>query len=171
MQGKKVLLRASGAVALALALVLVGCSSDDSADKAGSSDSGSEVASSGSSSDFAAEVAKRGEPKVGKADTPSELKITDDVLGSGKAAQSGDTVTVQYVGAAATTGEVFESSWSGDPVTFPLDRVIQGWSQGLVGMKEGGRRTLVIPADLAYGNSGPAPGDALVFTIDLIKVA
>ena len=71
---------------------------------------------------------------------------------------------------------MFDESWSsGQPVTFPLDRVIPGWSQGLVGMKEGGRRTLVIPAELAYGANPPPGSDipadaALVFTVDLVKV-
>ncbi len=102
---------------------------------------------------------------------PETLVITDDIEGTGAEVQPGDAVTVHYVGVAATSGEEFDSSWErGEPITFGLDQVIQGWGEGLVGMKEGGRRTLVIPAELGYGNSGPAPGDALVFTVDLVSV-
>lgn len=117
------------------------------------------------------EAQKRGEPQISKAEMPTDLVITDDVVGTGTEVKAGSTVTVQYKGAAASTGQEFDSSWSrGGPITFPLDGVIEGWSKGLVGMKEGGRRTLVIPPAMAYGNGGPAPGDALVFVVDLIHV-
>lgn len=120
---------------------------------------------------YLSEAEKRGEPKLEAVEVPTDLVITDDVVGTGREVKEGDTVTVHYVGAAASTGKVFDSSWSrGEPLTFPLDGVIEGWSKGLIGMKEGGRRTLVIPAAMAYGNGGPAPGDALVFTIDLLRV-
>ncbi len=169
MQGRNWLVRASGASLLVMSLVLVGCGSDGADEKSAKSPA-ADTKSSGESTDFASVVSERGEPKLSKVDVPSELKSTDDVEGTGRTVEPGDTVTVQYVGAAASTGEVFESSWSSQPATFSLDSVIQGWSEGLVGMKEGGRRTLVIPADLAYGNGGPAPGDALIFTIDLIGI-
>ena len=105
----------------------------------------------------------------------AELKVTDDVAGTGTAAEAGSTVTVQYVGAVADTGKCSTSrgrAVSRSPSL--LDRVIPGWSQGLVGMK-GGRRTLVIPAELAYGANPPPGSDipadaALVFTVDLVKV-
>ncbi|MDQ2678207.1 MAG: FKBP-type peptidyl-prolyl cis-trans isomerase [Actinomycetota bacterium] len=114
---------------------------------------------------------KRGKPDVAPAPVPEQLVIVDDVEGTGAEVQPGDAVTVHYVGIAATSGEEFDSSWeSGSPVTFGLNQVIQGWGEGLVGMSEGGRRTLVIPAELAYGDGGPAPGDALVFTVDLVAV-
>ena len=76
-------------------------------------------------------------------------------------------------GRRPAVGQVFDSSWQrGEPATFPLDGVIQGWSQGLVGMQPGGRRLLVIPAELAYGDAGAgadiAPGETLVFVVDLI---
>ena len=85
-------------------------------------------------------------------------------------------MTAHYVGVSASTGEEFDASWNGgQPISFPLTGVIPGWSEGLVGMKEGGRRTLVIPADLAYGDTPPpgagiAAGETLVFTIDLVAV-
>lgn len=122
-------------------------------------------------------VQERGEPHVVKVDGPvSELKVTDDVVGTGKEAKAGDTVTAQYVGAVADTGKVFQSSWNMDgAVQFPLDQVIPGWSKGIPGMKEGGRRTLVIPAAMAYG-ADPPPGSGipanadLVFVVDLVSV-
>ncbi|HTO00423.1 MAG TPA: FKBP-type peptidyl-prolyl cis-trans isomerase [Microthrixaceae bacterium] len=171
MQGRKWLLRVSGASVLALALVVVGCSSsgDDAAADKGKTEA-SDSLNSEASSDFSTVVADRGEPKLTAVEVPADLKITDDVVGTGRTVKATDTVTVHYIGAAASTGKVFESSWDSQPATFPLDQVIEGWSKGLVGMKEGGRRTLVIPAALAYGNGGPAPGDALVFTVDMIKI-
>lgn len=151
-----------------------GTSGSGSSSGAGSSDTS---APAGANSEFAAEIEARGAPTLAAVSGPvTELKVTDDVAGTGTAAEAGSTVTVQYVGAVADTGKVFDESWSsGQPVTFPLDRVIPGWSQGLVGMKEGGRRTLVIPAELAYGANPPPGSDipadaALVFTVDLVKV-
>ena len=74
---------------------------------------------------------------------------------------------------AWSSGEIVESSWIGDPATFPLSGVILGWQQGIPGMKEGGRRLLVIPASLGYGETGQgpiAPNETLIFVVDLIKV-
>jgi FKBP-type peptidyl-prolyl cis-trans isomerase len=123
-------------------------------------------------------VAARGEPKVTAVTGPvTELKVTDDVVGTGKEVKAGDTVTAQYVGAVAADGKVFQSSWQmNGAIQFPLDGVIQGWSEGLVGMKEGGRRTLAIPAAKAYG-ANPPPGSGipanadLVFVVDLVSIA
>jgi peptidylprolyl isomerase len=75
---------------------------------------------------------------------------------------------------AWSTGEVVESSWSGDPATFGLNQVILGWQQGIPGMKVGGRRLLVIPPDLGYGASGGgpiAPNETLIFVVDLIAIS
>ncbi|KLR60014.1 FKBP-type peptidyl-prolyl cis-trans isomerase [Actinobacteria bacterium IMCC26207] len=169
-----------GAASLCCVVVLLGaCSSDsDSADssttttaKSQSTDSAAGGSTSEASSEFLAAAEERGKPTLEATDPVTELVIVDDVVGTGEAVKPGDTVTVHYVGAAATTGEEFDSSWSrGEPISFGLDQVIAGWGTGLVGMKEGGRRTLVIPADQAYGNGGPAPGDSLVFTVDLISI-
>ncbi len=86
-----------------------------------------------------------------------------------------DSVTVNYIGVSCSTGKIFDSSWSaGKTVTFPLNQVITGWSQGLVGMQPGGRRLLVIPADLGYGSTGQgtiAPDESLVFVVDLISAS
>jgi peptidylprolyl isomerase len=120
----------------------------------------------------------RGAPEMAACDPEvSELEVIDVVEGSGAEVAAGATVTAHYSGVSASTGEEFDSSWSrGEAASFPLDGVIQGWSEGLVGMKEGGRRTLIIPAEMAYGQSPPpgsgiAPGETLVFTVDMVAVS
>jgi peptidylprolyl isomerase len=107
---------------------------------------------------------------------PAELQITDIWEGNGAAANPGDTVQVHYVGVAYSTGEEFDASWNrGDPLQFELGagRVIQGWDQGLQGMKVGGRRQLIIPPGMAYGDRGAgtaiAPGETLIFVCDLVS--
>lgn len=119
----------------------------------------------------------RGAPDVsvpkGTKDT-TELIWIDDVVGEGDVVCPGDTVLAHYTGIQASDGEEFDSSWEpGEPIEFSLDGVIKGWTDGLVGMKVGGRRTLVIPADQAYGEeaSGGGPSGVLVFTIDLVGVS
>jgi FKBP-type peptidyl-prolyl cis-trans isomerase len=104
----------------------------------------------------------------------SGLVMQDVVVGTGAAVAAGDIVTVHYVG-KLEDGTVFESSAGGDPVDVPigLGYVIPGWDQGLIGMKEGGKRLLVIPPALAYGEAGRAPvppNATLVFEIELVKV-
>jgi peptidylprolyl isomerase len=108
---------------------------------------------------------------------PAALESRDVVKGKGKAAKAGDKLTVQYVGVAYSTGQQFDASWDrGQPFQFQLGAhmVIPGWDQGLVGMKVGGRRELIIPPALAYGPQGqpPAigPNETLIFMIDLKKI-
>lgn len=109
-------------------------------------------------------------------DPPSELQIRDIVVGSGAEAKAGQTVSVQYVGVAWSTRQEFDSSWDrgGTPIAFPIGvgYVIPGWDQGVPGMKVGGRRELVIPPELGYGDEGSGedikPGETLVFVIDLV---
>jgi FKBP-type peptidyl-prolyl cis-trans isomerase FkpA len=108
---------------------------------------------------------------------PTKLEVEDAVVGTGRLANAGDTVHVQYTG-KLTNGKKFDSSYDhgGDPFKFTLSKgeVIKGWDQGVVGMKIGGRRRLLIPAELAYGDSGAGgvipPGAALVFDIDLVAI-
>jgi len=109
-------------------------------------------------------------------DPPAELEITDIWEGDGAVAKAGDTVRVHYVGVAYSTGEEFDASWNrGDPLEFRLGvgQVIAGWDQGVQGMRVGGRRQLVIPPDLAYGNRGAgraiSPGETLIFVCDLVS--
>ena len=102
---------------------------------------------------------------------PAELVITDLVVGDGVQAQPGGTVTVHYVGVDYETGEQFDASWDrGEPIEFPLRGLIAGWQEGIPGMQVGGRRQLVIPPALAYGESGGhrLSGRTLVFVIDLL---
>jgi peptidylprolyl isomerase len=109
---------------------------------------------------------------------PTKLTVVDIVKGTGAAAASGDSLTVDYAGNSWSTGKEFDASWkTGQP--FPLalgqGQVIPGWDQGLVGMKQGGRRLLVIPPDLGYGASGQGatikPNETLIFVVDLRKKA
>jgi peptidylprolyl isomerase len=107
---------------------------------------------------------------------PTELQISDIWEGDGAVAKAGDTVQVHYVGVAYSTGEEFDASWSrGDPLEFRLGvgQVIAGWDQGVQGMRVGGRRQLIIPPGLAYGDRGAgrsiAPGETLIFVCDLVS--
>ena len=107
---------------------------------------------------------------------PAELEITDIWEGQGPVASAGDRVTVHYVGVAHSTGEEFDASWDrGEPLSFQLGagQVIAGWDQGVQGMKVGGRRQLVIPPGLGYGDRGAgnmiAPGETLIFVCDLVS--
>lgn len=102
-----------------------------------------------------------------------ELIVIDNVEGDGEVVCPGDTVVAHYKGIQASDGEEFDSSWErGAPIDFALEGVIKGWTDGLVGMQVGGRRTLVIPADQAYGDESTEgrPSGVLVFTIDLVGV-
>ncbi|MEI6360568.1 MAG: FKBP-type peptidyl-prolyl cis-trans isomerase [Actinomycetes bacterium] len=106
----------------------------------------------------------------------TELGVADMTEGSGAAVKAGDTLTVNYCGVGLGGKALFDSSYSrGTPATFPLDGVIAGWQQGLVGMKEGGTRLLVIPGALAYGanppgGSGIQPDETLIFIVELAKI-
>jgi peptidylprolyl isomerase len=108
---------------------------------------------------------------------PADLEIKDIWEGDGDVAEAGDIVKVHYVGVAFSTGEEFDASWNrGNPLDFQLGvgQVIQGWDKGVQGMKVGGRRQLIIPAHLAYGDRGAgraiAPGETLIFVCDLVAV-
>ena len=109
---------------------------------------------------------------------PKTLIVQDLIVGTGAEAKAGDTVDVQYVGVLRSNGKEFDSSWSrgAKPFSFALGAgsVIAGWDNGVVGMKVGGRRRLIIPADQGYGATGSPPkipaNAALVFDVDLKKV-
>jgi len=106
---------------------------------------------------------------------PTTLESRDIIVGTGAEVKGTSTLTVQYTLMTWSNGKVVESSWTGgQPATFPLSGVIQGWQQGLPGAKVGGRRLLVIPASLGYGpnGSGPiGPNETLIFVVDIIGVA
>ncbi|MET0196048.1 MULTISPECIES: FKBP-type peptidyl-prolyl cis-trans isomerase [Nocardiaceae] len=105
---------------------------------------------------------------------PIDLVLVDLVEGDGDEASPGDTVEVHYVGVEFDSGEEFDSSWNrGESIKFPLQNLIQGWQDGIPGMKVGGRRQLTIPPELAYGPAGHGhrlSGKTLVFVIDLLGV-
>ena len=118
-------------------------------------------------------------PQIDKpqGDIPFELVVDDLVVGEGAEATAGTTVSVHYVGVAFRSGEEFDASWNrGQPFSFRLGRgqVIQGWDQGVQGMRVGGRRQLTIPSALAYGARGAGgviePHEPLVFVVDLLAV-
>jgi peptidylprolyl isomerase len=108
---------------------------------------------------------------------PRRLEKEDIVRGTGPAAKPGDTLLAHYAGVTFSTGEEFDASWNtGQPFTFALGggQVIEGWDRGFVGMRQGGRRMLTIPPELAYGAQGfpPAigPNETLVFVVDLLEI-
>ena len=108
---------------------------------------------------------------------PTALGVTDIVPGTGIVVKPGDQIEVQYVGVAWSTKKQFDASWDrNEPTTFSIGTgaVIKGWDEGLVGMKAGGRRQLVIPGSLAYGPAGRpgsiGPDETLVFVVDMISV-
>jgi peptidylprolyl isomerase len=115
--------------------------------------------------------------------SPSKLVTKDLIPGTGAVVHAGQTITVNYVGKVCTTGKVFDASWTRHqtftttlaPTSPTSQGVIQGWVQGISGMKVGGRRELIIPASLAYGTAGQPPtippNSTLVFVVDLISAA
>jgi peptidylprolyl isomerase len=114
---------------------------------------------------------------VPKGAPPKTLVVKDLIKGTGPAVTSGSTVTVQYVGVVYKDGKQFDASWndgSGQPASLPLAQTIQGWQKGLIGMKVGGRRELIIPPSLGYGSTAQAKipaNSTLVFVIDLHAVS
>ena len=111
------------------------------------------------------------------ADPPAELLIEDLEIGTGDEPVAGVGVTVHYVGVAWSTGQEFDSSWDrADPLQFGygVGQVIQGWDEGLTGMRIGGRRKITIPPHLGYGERGAGGvikgGETLVFVVDLLDV-
>ncbi len=168
--------RALIAIWLCALLALAGCGGNDS-----STESTASAEATGKSSPAGAgkeDTSKKPVVTVPKGAPPKQLESKELVEGSGAEAKSGDEVTVQYVGVNYKNGQEFDSSWSrNEPFTFTLGagEVIPGWDQGVEGMKIGGRRELIIPPNLAYGEAGAppaiAPNETLVFVIDLLEVS
>jgi peptidylprolyl isomerase len=143
----------------------------------GSSDDSSTESTAASSSDVSTNLKAKPTVSVPSGAAPKQLEEVEVVEGDGPEAKSGDKVTVQYVGVGYESEEEFDSSWSrNEPFTFTLGagEVIKGWDQGVAGMKVGGRRELIIPANLAYGPEGSPPvigqNETLIFVIDLLAV-
>jgi len=175
---------------LALAVVAAGCGKGATvADVNGSTTATSTSTESSASSDKSSDSSsgKTVQPKVSgslgskpelsdaSGDPPSKMVEKDIKVGTGKTAKSGDEVTVNYVGHNWSNNEEFDTSWGKQAFTFTLGQgqVIKGWDEGVEGMKEGGRRLLIIPPDLGYGAQGqgsiPA-NETLIFVVDLDKV-
>ena len=164
---------------ISTALMLTACSSssDETSTPAASQSSDSVPALTGTpvSVEVTGEAGSEPVVAITPGDPVTELQVTDVIVGEGDAVQAGATVTAHYVGYGAATGQMFDSSWvRGEPATFPLPNVILGWQEGLVGMQAGGRRLLVIPAELGYGNnpppgSGIEAGETLIFVVDLVS--
>lgn len=155
---------------LAFSLVLTGCAAGDPVDEGNGATNSSFEFPAVTDNGAAAEptiAAPSGEP-------PTTLQIKDLTEGTGDVASAGSTVTVNYTGMSWSNGQTFDSSWlRGEPITFPLANLILGWQQGIPGMKVGGRRLLVIPPDLGYGEAGGGsigPNETLVFVVELKAV-
>ena len=110
-------------------------------------------------------------------EAPDDLVIEDITVGDGAEATAGSRISAHYVGVAHSTGEEFDASWNrGEPLAFVVGvgQVIPGWDKGILGMREGGRRKLVIPPHLGYGDRGAGaaikPGETLIFVVDLVRV-
>lgn len=155
---------------VALAVGLAACGDDDTDVSPDGAESPTATEEADAMSDQEGPPPVDGEPTV----TASGLQIIDIEVGDGDEAAAGDTVTVHYTGWLAD-GTQFDSSVErGAPATFPLTGLIQGWQEGIPGMKVGGKRRLITPPDLAYGEAGrppTIPGNAeLTFDIELLGV-
>jgi peptidylprolyl isomerase len=162
---------------LTLLISLTACSTDGGAPSDGPKGEGNQITGGNLSNQYVEVSAEAGlAPTISSpSGTPPATLVTEDVIiGSGKVASSDSTLTVHYTLMAWSTGEIVESSWSGQPAQFPLSGVILGWQQGIPGMAVGGRRLLIIPPDLGYGEAGGGPigpNETLIFVVDLIDVA
>jgi peptidylprolyl isomerase len=170
------------ALCAALVLAIAGCggSSDSSTGSKESTEpsatTGSTEASKESTESTTADKKTKPKVTVPKGISPKNFATKELEPGTGPRAKAGDEVTVQYVGVGYDSEEEFDSSWGKEPFPFTLGagQVIKGWDQGVEGMKVGGRRELLIPANLAYGAEGRppqiAPNEALIFVIDLLSI-
>jgi peptidylprolyl isomerase len=168
-------------LALLLGAGIAACGGDDSSspEQAGTP-TPTATAAAANTSEIVAGVGKntKRKPKIAtpQGDPPTKLIVKDVVKGKGPPAKPGDTLTMQYVGVAWSNGRQFDASWDrGQPFGFQLGAhmVIPGWDQGMRGMRKGGRRVLIVPPDLAYGDQGVGgaigPNETLVFVVDRVK--
>jgi len=182
---KRSRLAAAAAVSLSAALVLTACGSD-TGNQSGAASSSAPAASSpapaatGIGNDASGVTVEGGfgeKPVITIGDQTkdvTQLQVVDLVEGTGDPVAEGARVLADYAGVGASTTKQFDSSFDrGQPTEFGLDEVIAGWTQGIPGMKLGGRRLLIIPADLAYGANPPTPdiepNEVLVFVVDMVN--
>jgi len=172
------MLTKSSIIVISAALMLAGCSSSSKEavpTESQTSNSSSALTGTPVSVDVSGEIGTEPTVVITPGDPVTALEVNDEIVGTGDPVPAGATVTAHYVGYGAASGQMFDASWlRGEPSTFPLSNVILGWQEGLVGMQVGGRRLLVIPAELGYGDnppqgSGIAPGETLVFVVDLVS--
>jgi peptidylprolyl isomerase len=163
---------------VALILSVAGCGGGNDS-STGSVESTTSTEESTASTKKSEPAAKKTKPKVTvpKGAPPKQLVVKELEEGTGAEAKAGDEIAVQYVGVDYKNGKEFDSSWSRhEPLVFQLGvgQVIPGWDQGIEGMKVGGRRELIIPPELAYGEAGspPAigPNETLIFVVDLLAI-
>ncbi len=166
---------AAAALVLSAALALTACGSSSATDSSSSpsASSSASIVNGTAGVTVTGDLGTKPTVTIG-ADTKNttELTVSDLVVGTGEAVKPGATVTAQYVGIGAASGKEFDSSWSrGKAAQFSLGQVIQGWQDGIPGMKVGGRRLLVIPGAMAYGANPPSSdiqaNEVLVFVVDL----
>jgi len=177
-------------IAACFALVFAGCGDDSSTTSAAGDETSAPTQAETTTQEDSSEpqeesskpvesTKKKTKPKVGIPDGKPPKQLTGEEVeeGTGPAAKAGDEVTVNYVGVGYKSKKEFDSSWSrNEPFTFTLGsgEVIPGWDSGIEGMKVGGRRTLIIPPELAYGPAGSppviGPNETLVFVVDLEAV-
>jgi peptidylprolyl isomerase len=137
----------------------------------------SSTASTGSSGNLPTVSANAGEVPTVSAPTgaaPAELTTQDIIVGTGAEVLPTSTLTVHYYLMTWSNGKVIESSWVGQPATFPLAQVVEGWQKGLPGAKVGGRRLLVLPPEMGYGAAGAGPigpNETLIFVVDILGVS
>jgi peptidylprolyl isomerase len=185
---KRSRLVAPATIALSAALVLTACG-DSSGTQSGASStsaapetSSAPPAASGIGNDASGVKVEGGfgeKPTITIGDQTkdvTQLQVVDLVVGTGDPVAPGATVLADYVGIGAASKKQFDSSFDrGQPAQFPLDGVIAGWTQGIPGMKKGGRRLLVIPGELAYGANPPSgdigANEVLVFVVDMVDFA
>ena len=163
-------MRRAAVLLAAAALGVAGCGGSDSKDEQPAKATATPTSVPLTDTSQAPELPERTGP------APDKLVVKDIVKGKGKAARTGDRLSMQYSGWLYDNGQPFDSSWDrGQPFEFQLGgQVIPGWNQGIKGMKEGGRRELIIPPDLAYGAQGSPPtippNAPLVFVVDLQQI-
>jgi peptidylprolyl isomerase len=137
----------------------------------------SSTASTGSGGNLPTVSANAGEVPTVSAPTgaaPTELTTQDIIVGTGAEVLPTSTLTVHYYLMTWSNGKVIESSWIGQPATFPLAQVVEGWQKGLPGAKVGGRRLLVLPPEMGYGAAGAGPigpNETLIFVVDILGVS
>ena len=159
----------------ALAIAAAGCGSSN--DSTPSSSTPADTGTTQAAQPATAKPRPKPKVKVPKGTPPKKLVVKDLIKGTGPAAKAGDPITVNYIGVNYANGKPFDNSYDrGQPFPFQLGggQVISGWDNGLVGMKVGGRRMLIIPPSQGYGPQGQPPvikpNETLVFVVDLLSI-